>query len=60
MHVAEALSGRDGVDAVVRGSGGADSFESLYEIDGMARAGLNARLLFVSAMKNDAIWSGAP
>ena len=60
MHVAESLSRRAGVNAVVRGAEGADSFEALYEIDGMARAGLNARLLFVSSMKNDAIWSGAP
>jgi hypothetical protein len=60
MHVAEALSRRAGVEEVLRGAAGAKSFESLYEVDGMARAGLNARLLFVSAMKNDAIWSGAP
>jgi hypothetical protein len=60
MHVAEALSRRSDVTELGIKAAGADSFESLYEIDGMARAGLNARLLFVSAMKNDAIWSGAP
>lgn len=60
MHVAEALSRRVGVEELARESAGAASFESLYEVDGMARAGLNARLLFVSSMKNDAIWSGAP
>lgn len=60
MHVAEALSRRAGVEELARESAGAASFESLYEVDGMARAGLNARLLFVSSMKNDAIWSGAP
>jgi len=60
MHVAETLSRREGVEELGRRSGGADAFESLYEVDGMARAGLNARLLFVSSMKNDAIWSGAP
>lgn len=60
MHVAETLSHRAGVAELGNKAAGADSFESLYEIDGMARAGLNARLLFVSAMKNDAIWSGAP
>ncbi|HEY0686031.1 MAG TPA: hypothetical protein VGD45_27055 [Steroidobacter sp.] len=60
MHVAEALSHRAGVEEVGSKAAGAESFETLYEIDGMARAGLNARLLFVSAMKNDAIWSGAP
>jgi hypothetical protein len=60
MHVAEALSRRAGVEEVARKAAGADSFETLYEVDGMARAGLNARLVFVSSMKNDAIWSGAP
>lgn len=60
MHVAEVLSRRAGVKEVARKAAGADSFETLYEVDGMARAGLNARLLFVSSMKNDAIWSGAP
>lgn len=60
MHVAETLSHRAGVAELGNKAAGAESFESLFEIDGMARAGLNARLLFVSAMKNDAIWSGAP
>lgn len=60
MHVAETLSGRAGVEEISRQAAGAESFESLYEVDGMARAGLNARVLFVSPMKNDAIWSGAP
>jgi hypothetical protein len=60
MHVAETLSRRAGVDEIARRAAGAESFESLYEVDGMARAGLNARLLFVSSMKNDAIWSAAP
>lgn len=60
MHVAETMSHPAGVAEIGNKAAGADSFESLYEIDGMARAGLNARLLFVSAMKNDAIWSGAP
>lgn len=60
MHVAETLSRRAGVEEMTRKAGGAESFESLYEVDGMARAGLNARVVFVSSMKNDAIWSGAP
>lgn len=60
MHVAETLSRPAGVEEMARKAAGAGSFESLYEVDGMARAGLNARLVFVSSMKNDAIWSGAP
>ncbi len=60
MHVAEALSRRASVEELGAKAAGAESFESLYEVDGMARAGLNARLLFVSELKSDAIWSGAP
>jgi hypothetical protein len=60
MHVAEALSRRASVEELGAKAAGAESFESLYEVDGMARAGLNAHLLFVSEMKSDAIWSGAP
>jgi len=60
MHVAEAVSRRASVQEIDSKAGDAESFESLYEVDGMARAGLNARLLFVSSRKDDAIWSGAP
>ncbi len=60
MHVAEAVSRRAGVEEIGSKASGAESFESLYEVDGMARAGLNARLLFVSRLKGDSIWSGAP
>lgn len=60
MHVAEAVSQRAGVEEMSGQAGSSESFESLYEVDGMARAGLNARLLFVSGLKGDSIWSGAP
>jgi hypothetical protein len=60
MHVAEAVSRRSTVDEIDQKAGDAESFESLYEVDGMARAGLNARLLFVSGKKDDAIWRGTP
>jgi hypothetical protein len=60
MHVAEAISRRASVDEIDSKAGEAESFESLYEVDGMARAGLNARLLFVSSRKDDAIWRGTP
>lgn len=56
MHVAEAVSRRSSVEEIDSKAGDAESFESLYEVDGMARAGLNARLLFVSSRKDDAIW----
>jgi hypothetical protein len=57
MQVAETLSRRAGVDEVCSKAGQSTAFESLYEIHGMARAGLNARLLFVSALKSEGIWS---
>jgi hypothetical protein len=60
MHVAEAVSRRSSVDEIDGKAEGAAAFESLYEVDGMARAGLNARLLFVASRKDDAIWRGAP
>lgn len=60
MHVAEAVSRRSSLEEVDGKAGDAASFESLYEVDGMARAGLNARLLFVSSRKDDAIWRGVP
>lgn len=60
MQAAEAVSRRSSVEEMDRKAGNAGSFESLYEVDGMARAGLNARLLFVSSRKDDAIWRGEP
>jgi hypothetical protein len=60
MHVAEAVSQRAGVEEMSSQAGSSESFESLYEVDGMARAGLNARLLFVSGLKGASIWSGTP
>lgn len=58
MHVAEAVSRRAGVEEIVDKAGRSESFESLYEVDGVARAGLNARLLFVSGLKDDGrAWS---
>lgn len=60
MHVAEALSRRSSVAEIDNKAGDARSFESLFEVDGVAHAGLNARLLFVSSRKDDAIWRGEP
>jgi hypothetical protein len=56
-HVAETLSQRAGVRAVTVRAADFASFESLYEIDGMARAGLNAQLLFVSGLESGRIWT---
>jgi hypothetical protein len=60
MHVAEAVSRRSSMEEIAGKAGDSASFESLYEVDGMARAGLNARLLFVTSRKDDEIWRGVP
>jgi hypothetical protein len=56
-HVAETLSQRTGVRALTERAADFAAFESLYEVDGMARAGLNAQLLFVSGLETGQIWT---
>lgn len=56
MHVAEALTRRTAVEEIVARAGQSASFESLYEVYGVARTNLNAKLLFVAGMKTDGIW----
>jgi len=57
MHVADALTRPTVVADLVKRAGGAPSFESLYEVYGMAGSGMNARQLFVSGLKPAQIWS---
>jgi hypothetical protein len=57
MHVADALSRPTEVADMVERAGGAPSFESLYEVYGMAGSGMNAKRLFVSGLKPAQIWS---
>jgi hypothetical protein len=57
MHVADALSRPIEVADMVERAGGAPSFESLYEVYGMAGSGMNAKQLFVSGLKPAQIWS---
>ena len=60
MQVAEAVSRPAGITELADKAEQAISFESLYEVDGMARAGLNASLLFVSSLKDDQkIWGAS-
>lgn len=59
MHMAEVLSRPGSVAALVQKAGSAASFESLYEVYGVARAGLNAKQLFVSPLKAAHIWDTA-
>jgi hypothetical protein len=56
MNMAETLSRPGSVAALAQKAGSATSFESLYEVYGVARAGLNAKQLFVSPLKTAHIW----
>jgi len=56
IQMAEALSRPASVRRICEQAGAATSFESLYEVSGMAKTGLNARLLFVSAMNAEHVW----
>jgi hypothetical protein len=56
MHIAETLARPLAVTELCKQAGGAASFESLYEVYGVAKAGLNAKRLFVSPLKTAHIW----
>ena len=56
MHMAETLSRPGSIAELEEKAGTATSFESLYEVYGVARAGLNAKQLFVSPLKTTHIW----
>lgn len=56
MHMAEMLSHPASVAELGEKAGSARSFESLYEVYGVARAGLNAKRLFVSPLQTAHIW----
>jgi hypothetical protein len=56
MNMAETLSRPGSIAALAEKAGTATSFESLYEVYGVARAGLNAKQLFVSPLKTAHIW----
>lgn len=56
MHMAEALTRGSVVAEIASKAGQSASFESLYEVYGVARTNLNAKLLFVAGMKTEGIW----
>jgi hypothetical protein len=45
MQAAEALANPDALKALARGAGGSDSFEALYEAQGIGRSSLGGRLV---------------
>ncbi|HKQ13172.1 MAG TPA: hypothetical protein VJT80_07035 [Steroidobacteraceae bacterium] len=58
MQMAQSLAQRQDVDAICQKAGAAAAFESLIEVSGVGRTGLQSRSLFVSALKADKIWDG--
>jgi hypothetical protein len=56
MQVAQRLSQRHDVRELCRRAGEAKAFESLVEVSGVGKTGLQSRLLFVTAMQADKVW----
>ena len=55
-HAAAAASSVAGLQEIARGAGTANSFEMLYEVQGVARTGMAGKLLFVSPLDAKRIW----
>ena len=58
MQMAEILASPRSIRDLCKSAGDAASFESLYEVYGVAQAGLNAKQLLVSPLKTARIWEG--
>jgi len=56
MQMAQSLSQRQDVDELCQRAGAVPAFESLVEVSGVGKTGLQSHSLFVSAMKADKIW----
>lgn len=57
MRAAEAATKRADVAEIARRAGATESFESLFEVYGVARASMNSQLLFVSPLNTKGIWA---
>jgi hypothetical protein len=60
MQIAEALTNRATLDAMAKGAGGDDSFEALYEAEGIGRSNLTGRLLSASPRTAANPWTSQP
>jgi hypothetical protein len=56
QQIAETVTERATLDVLTAKAGKASSFESLYEVYGVAQANIKAKLLFVSEMRGVNIW----
>lgn len=58
MHTAEAVTQIASIAQISRQAAGGGAFESLYEVHGVAKASLDAKLVFVSKLKTTHFWDG--
>jgi hypothetical protein len=59
MQIAQSLSRRSDIHDLCKNAGAARAFESLVEVSGMGKTGLQARPLFVSAMQAEKVWESS-
>ena len=59
MQMAQSLSARHDVDDLCRSAGKAPAFESLIEVSGVGKTGLQSRSLLVSPITADKIWDAS-
>jgi hypothetical protein len=56
MHVAEAMTRPHALQGLAARTKGAASFEALYEVHGVAKAGMTSRLVFATPMRSEGAW----
>ncbi|WP_374654081.1 hypothetical protein [Phenylobacterium sp.] len=57
IQAAEALARRSSLDELVGKAGGADAFEALYMVEGLARTNLDGKLVLAAPLKAQDIWT---
>jgi hypothetical protein len=57
MQAAEAMANPDALKALAKSTGGADSFEALYEAQGIGRSSLGGRLVLASPRRGVNPWT---
>jgi hypothetical protein len=60
MQTAAEVSGRSTIDQLTASAGVAQSFEALYDVDGMERTNIGGKLLLTSKLDTSKIWTGEP
>jgi hypothetical protein len=58
VHSADAVTHAATIEAISREAGTTASFESLYEVHGVAKASIGAKRLFASSLKTTRLWDG--